>query len=59
MSFRAVVESIVHFESFRNIDLYHQGIYFLRCCMYYQKGDKLYYAQPFSIFNQKLPLLAN
>jgi hypothetical protein len=29
----------VHFESFRNIDLYHQGIYFLRSSIYYQKGD--------------------
>ena len=44
MSFRSVAEVLVHFESFRNIDLYHQGIYFLRVCLYYQKGDKLYYA---------------
>jgi hypothetical protein len=56
MSFRAVSEILVHFESFRNIDLYHQGIYFLRCCLYYQKGDKLYYAQPYTIFNSKLPM---
>lgn len=45
----------MHMESFRNIDLYHQGIYYLRNCLYYQKGDKLYYAQPFSIFNSKMP----
>jgi hypothetical protein len=55
MSFRSVAEVLVHFESFRNIDLYHQGIYFLRCCLYYQKGEKFYYAQPFTIFNAKLP----
>ena len=55
MSFRAVSEVLIHFESFRNIDLYHQGIYFLRCCLYYQKGEKFYYAQPFTIFNAKLP----
>jgi len=55
MSFRSVVEVLVHFESFRNIDLFHQGIYFLRTCMYYQKGEKLYYAQPYTIFNAKMP----
>jgi hypothetical protein len=59
MSFRSVAEILVHFESFRNIDLYHQGIYFLRCCLYYQKGEKLYYAQPYTIFNAKLPNFQN
>ena len=58
-SIYSVVELLVHFESFRNIDLYHQGIYFLRCCLYYQKGDKLYYAQPYSIFSQKLPIIGS
>lgn len=39
MSMRAVGEVVVHFESFRNIDLFHQGLYFLRCCLYYQRGS--------------------
>lgn len=30
-SLRAVTEVAVHFESFRNIDLFHQGLYHLKC----------------------------
>ena len=30
MSLRAVVEIVVHLESFRNIDLFFQGIYYTR-----------------------------
>ncbi len=41
MSFRAVVETVVHFETFRNVDLFHQGIYFLRTSMYYQKDKNV------------------
>ncbi len=41
MSFRAVTEAVVHFESFRNIDLFHQGIYFLRTSLYYQKENNV------------------
>ena len=29
-----VVEVLVQFESFRNVDLYHQGIYYLRTSIY-------------------------
>ena len=55
MSFRSIVEILIHFESFRNIDLYHQGIYYLKSSLYYQKGDQIFYAQPYTIFNAKLP----
>jgi len=44
MSFRAVTELVVHFEAFRNVDLYHQGIYYLRTSIYHQKGNNLYHA---------------
>ncbi|CAD8093265.1 unnamed protein product [Paramecium sonneborni] len=30
MSLRSVVEIVTHVESFRNVDLYYQGVYFLR-----------------------------
>lgn len=30
MSLRAVVEIVIHLESFRNIDLFFQGIYYTR-----------------------------
>ena len=29
MSLRAILETIVHVESFRNIDLFYQGLYYL------------------------------
>ena len=30
MSLRAIVEIVIHLESFRNIDLFFQGIYYTR-----------------------------
>ena len=30
MSLYAVVDVVVHFDTFRNIDLYHQGVYYIR-----------------------------
>ena len=44
MSFRAVTEAVVHFETFRNVDLFHQGIYFLRTSLYYQKDNQVSWA---------------
>lgn len=37
MSLRAVVEIVVHLESFRNIDLFFQGIYYTRSRIYSKK----------------------
>ena len=34
MSFKAQLEILIHLESFRNINIYHQGIYVLRCQIY-------------------------
>ena len=36
MSLRAVVEIVIHLESFRNIDLFFQGIYYT-CFRIYSK----------------------
>ena len=41
MSLRGVVDVIVHFESFRNVDLYHQGIYYLKSSLYHRKEQKV------------------
>lgn len=37
MSLRALVEVVVHLESFRNIDLFFQGIYYARVRLYTKK----------------------
>ena len=34
MSLRAVQEFVVHFESFRNIDLWYQGAYMVKFQIY-------------------------
>lgn len=40
MSLRALIEIVVHLESFRNIDLYFQGVYYTRLRLYYEKNRK-------------------
>ena len=37
MSLRALIEIAVHLESFRNIDLFYQGIYYTRLRLYTKK----------------------
>ena len=40
MSLRAVLEVVIHLESFRNIDLFFQGIYYTRFRIHSKKrGD--------------------
>ena len=46
MSLRAVVEIMVHLESFRNIDLFFQGIYYTRLKVYYKKKQDHGSSQP-------------
>ena len=41
MSLRGVVDVLVHFESFRNVDLYHQGIYYLKSSLYHRRDGKV------------------
>jgi hypothetical protein len=47
MSYRAIVEFILHLEHFRNVDLIQQGIYFLKFQLFNEKNDKIYYASPY------------
>ena len=37
MSLRALIEIVVHLESFRNIDLFYQGIYYVQVKLYSKK----------------------
>jgi len=37
MSLRALVEVVIHLESFRNIDLFYQGIYYVQVKLYSKK----------------------
>lgn len=37
MSLKALVEILIHVDSFRNIDLYYQGLYYAKLKMYYRK----------------------
>lgn len=41
MTFNGTIEFLLHLESFRNIDLYHQGIYYLKGSIYSQKPNSL------------------
>lgn len=41
MSLRALVEIVVHLESFRNIDLFYQGLYYIKANLYYKKNDEV------------------
>ena len=54
MSFRGQVDVLVHFESFRNVDLYHQGIYFLKSTLYHKREGKLTFGKPLTIFNSRV-----
>lgn len=41
MSLRALLEIVVHIESFRNIDLFFQGLYYLKVSLYNKKNDEV------------------
>ena len=48
MSLRSLLEIVVHLESFRNIDLFYQGLYYLKINLYTIKNDEVIY--PYSIY---------
>mmetsp|Transcript_152085 Transcript_152085/g.265118 ORF Transcript_152085/g.265118 Transcript_152085/m.265118 type:complete len:767 (-) Transcript_152085:174-2474(-) len=47
MSLRTVVEVALHFESFRNVDLFHQGLYHLKTRLYRDDGEQRSLAIPY------------
>mmetsp|Transcript_37942 Transcript_37942/g.60092 ORF Transcript_37942/g.60092 Transcript_37942/m.60092 type:complete len:778 (-) Transcript_37942:131-2464(-) len=49
MSLRTVVDVALHFESFRNVDLFHQGLYHLKTRLYREEdGEQRLTAVPFA-----------
>ena len=53
MSIRVLVETLVHLETFRNIDLGQQGIYYIKLCLYYIKGNSKIMAHPLTNYESK------
>ena len=49
MSLRAIIETVIHIEQFRNIDFYNQGLYFFKISLYNEKGTERYFARPYQI----------
>lgn len=41
MSLRAIVDIIIHLDSFRNIDLFFQGLYYLKVKLYNKKNGEV------------------
>lgn len=53
MGLKAVIEVVVHFESFRNIELFYQGLYYLQCKLHPispTEGEPKQYAAPHCSF---------
>jgi hypothetical protein len=41
MSLRAILEVVVHLDTFRNIDLFFQGLYYIKVSVYNKRGDEV------------------
>ena len=41
MSLRAILEVVVHLDSFRNIDLFFPGLYYVKVSVYNKKNDEV------------------
>jgi hypothetical protein len=39
MSLKSIVETVVHLESFRNIELFYQGLYYLKISLYSEQPN--------------------
>ena len=51
MSLRAIVEIVLHLESFRNIDLFQQGLYFLQFEIFHSISGKKFSASPYNFYS--------
>lgn len=41
MSFKATIEFLLHLDSFRNVDLFNQGLYRLRLSIFHENGQEV------------------
>ncbi|CAG9316223.1 unnamed protein product [Blepharisma stoltei] len=51
MSLKGIVEVAIHVESFRNIDLFHQGLYFLKFSVYTATPASVTPAHPYNVIS--------
>ena len=54
MSLRAIIEVVLHLESFRNIDLFQQGLYYLEFEIFHTLNGKKFSASPYIIHAAEL-----
>ena len=54
MSLRALVETTIHLESFRNIELFYQGLYYLKLRLYADGGSNLFPLDQNELKNREL-----
>ena len=47
----SVVDFAVHFDTFRNVDLFHQGVYYHQVTAYIERNGTKVYAVPHSFFS--------
>jgi Putative serine esterase (DUF676)/Protein FAM135 len=55
MSLKGIIEVALHLESFRNVDLFHQGLYYLKFCVYVGTGLSRTNAHPYMIVGSNIP----
>lgn len=53
MSLRAIFEIVLHLESFRNIDLFQQGLYHLRFEIFHSINGKKFSASPYNQYSSE------
>ncbi|CAG9333136.1 unnamed protein product [Blepharisma stoltei] len=53
MALKSVLEIVIQLDTYKNIDLYQQGLYQLQISCYYMKNDRRVYAVPISLSNIK------
>lgn len=56
MSLRTLLDVALHFESFRNVDLFHQGLYHLKTRVYRDDGEDRINAVPYGYSTQPAQL---
>ena len=45
MALRALLEIVIHLESFRNIDLFYQGLYYIKVNLFSKKGEDVIFTR--------------
>ncbi len=56
MSFRGIAEFILHIEHFRNVDLFQQGLYFLKFQIFNEDPNKVLEYKNLIFFRYIMPI---